>query len=322
MTLRWLLLCFRLSIHFHCIIFSSFPSPHFPSADPSPVFSSDCQRVVIPPTAIFSICFSFPLPLLHFDLFAFSPLFSLPFSFSHLRCHFFPFCFPTVTLWPCSFPHPSSIQSSFLSCHHRGFFSSLPLIWPFVTFFMWLSALVFTSSIHLSIHFFPPVIFPHTLQLLFPFISLPNGSTSLSSVPSNTIVFPTCYCHNFTCSLPVWSLSARSPPVLFHPVVHLFLVFFLVRVSSALHPSFYSHSPPPSIIHSYLDSFFSHSNFVTVSAHQTVFIFLSLGHVIFFPSSPLTTSPFVITRLCCCSALCARCRGRENVKKRYCSPTQ
>lgn len=201
------------------------------------------------------------------------------------------------------------------------FFSSLPLIWPFVTFFMWLSALVFTSSIHLSIHFFPPVIFPHTLQLLFPFICLPNGSTSSSSVPSNTIVFPTCYCDNFTCSLPVWSLSARSPPVLFHPIVHLFLVFFLVRVSSAFHPSFYSHSPPPSIIHSYVDSFFSHSNFVTVSAHQTVFIFLSLGHIIFFHllllrHPPLSLLAFVAV------PLYAHVVEEGNMLKRYCSPIQ
>lgn len=106
------------------------------------------------------------------------------------------------------------------------FFPSLPLIWSLDTFFMWLSALLFTSSVHLSIHLFP-CNFPSHPTATFPFHLSPKWVHSLVSVPSNTRVFPTCFCDMiFTPSLPVWSLPARCPPAFFHPIVHLFLIFF------------------------------------------------------------------------------------------------
>lgn len=145
-----LLLCFRLALRFHCRIFSSSPSPRFPSADPSLVFSSDCQACCDSSVCHFQHLFLFsPLPRLHLDLCA-----SPPPHFS-LSPSVFPVClshFPPQS--PCSLSHPSSIQSSFLSFPPP---SSLPLIWPFVTFFMWLSVLVFTSSVHLSVHLFSPL---------------------------------------------------------------------------------------------------------------------------------------------------------------------
>lgn len=239
LTLLWLLLCFRLSVHFHCIIFSSFPSPHFPSADPSPVFLSACQQVVIPLTAISSICFAFPLPLLHFDLFAFCPLFSPLQFFSLSALSFFPFCFPTVTLWPCSFPHPSSIHSWFLS-----------------TFFMWLSALLFTSSVHLSIHLFP-CNFPSHPTATFPFHLSPKWVHSLVFGPlkyqgcSNLFLWHDFYLLS-TCMEP----SCPMPTCLFPSHRSSFPYFLLFMVSSPLHLYLCSHSPALSIIHSYLDIFF------------------------------------------------------------------
>lgn len=183
---------------------------------------------------------------------------------------------------------------------------------------MWLSALVFTSSVHLSIHLSPPVIFPHTLQLLFPFFSLPNGSTSSSAVPTNTIIFPTCF---ETWFFPPLHLDEAFPPSphlpFFHPVIYLVLVSFLVTLSSALRLSFYSYSPL-SIIHSYPDIFFPLSNFVTVSTHPTVLIFLSHGRVIFL----IFSSPNI--PLCHYSPLLLLPLYLHVVEegKRYCRPIQ
>lgn len=82
----------------------------------------------------------------------FPPLLSSPpFRFS---LHFFPY-FPAASPCPCSFALPASTPSSFSSCHYWGFLLSLPLIWPFVAFLMWVSGLIPPlQSTYLSI-FFP-----------------------------------------------------------------------------------------------------------------------------------------------------------------------
>lgn len=136
------------------------------------------------------------------------------------------------------------------------FFPSLPLIWSLDTFFMWLSALLFTSSVHLSIHLFP-CNFPSHPTATFPFHLSPKWVHSLVFGPLKYQGFSNLFLwHDFyllsTCMEP----SCPMPTCLFPSHRSSFPYFLLFMVSSPLHLYLCSHSPALSIIHSYLDIFF------------------------------------------------------------------
>lgn len=242
--LLWLFLCFRLSLHFHCVMSSSlFFSPHFLSAHPSLVFSSHCQHVVVPLIASF-----LPPLLLHPDFSAcFSPLVSACVIFFYSSLLPQPFCLP------CSFPHLSSVQvqSSFFNPAIISFFLSLsshPLFFhlPFPPVSPSSS---FSFSIHLSIHHFHSVITlqfsPSRSRQLFPFIlfshflpnppvcpSFPSTLSSQHGIYRRSLLSP----HRLF--LPNSHLSFPIPPLPAHPHHHL-LIFI-----NFLHPDFFHCAPP------------------------------------------------------------------------------
>lgn len=273
-----LFLCFRLSLHFHCVTSSSFFSPHFPSAHPSLVFLPDYKHVVIPLIAVSSICFSFSSSTCSsWFLSLFSPLVSAFFFFLlHVTTTFF------LTRLINFFSH-----SHLAFCH---FFSSA-----------FLTHLLLLNPPTVSIHHFSLCNFPSHSRLLFPFILLfPLGSTSPSIPPYAHHPPPTCH-HNmiFTGSLSSTfiDLSCPIPTRLFQfflfplIIIHQYLlIFYSGFLLLCSHPPTPLPFPPHlSIIMSNFD-IFSYSDLITVFTHQTVFMLLSLCHVIFLIVSPCCSS--------------------------------
>lgn len=222
-------------------------------------------------------------------LFLYFILTCLPFPHFTLSPSVFPICTlifspsvsPQSLCGPAPFLTHHLSNHHFLSCHHRVFF-------PLST-----SHLAFCHIFHVafcpSLHLFSPPIYP-----FFPcnFPSHPTATFLFHPSPKwvHFLIFILLRYHRFsnlflrhdfylpsTRMEPSWPIpiclfpSRRSSFPCFLPCQGFFSspsLLLLPLSSSVYHPLISQH-------------FFSHSNFVTVSTHQAVFIFLSFGHIIF-----------------------------------------
>lgn len=223
----------------------------------------------------------------------------LPFPPTSLPPSDFPFIFFPIS------PQPLRARAPLLSRHppHHHFHP----VTTGVFFYLYLSSGLlshFSCGFLVSSHLFSPPIYPSFFLCNFP--SHPTASSPFHpsptwfhfpSVPSFSILFPTCYCNDdFLASL---YLYRPSLPHLHLPFSIPSFISSAAALLSLFLPLFSS-----SVYHPLISWHFSRSNFVTVSTHQTVFIFLSLGRVIFLIFSSYHISfchylPLLLFRFMC-----------------------
>lgn len=192
------------------------------------------------------------------------------------------------------------------SCHF-----SLTLISPFTCFFFhWPFSPLSSFPVHLSSHHFslchyttiPPILLA-TLPLHPPFLTCYHFLLNPLICPSFPHPVIATWFFTGTLSSTLISLSCPIPTCLFPSllfpliliIIHQYLLIFPSGFLSLRCLLFLAFSPSTSlssssVYHRVMFWHFSYSNLVPVFTHQTVFILLSLCHVIFLIFSPCRSS--------------------------------